>query len=103
MSVLEAMSLGTPVVCTRVGGLPELIVDGKTGLFAEVGDATSTANGILQLLADPVYAGTMAAAAFQAVQARCSLSAVERDLRRIYGELAAIRGTREQPRSTAFS
>ncbi len=52
MPVAEAMAAGVPVVATRVGGIPEMIEDGKTGLLVEADDAQGLAEGIRRLLAD---------------------------------------------------
>ena len=87
MSVLEAMSHGTPVVCTPVGGLPEIIVDGTNGLFVNVGDATSVGKGILRLLQDPAYAKSVACAGRCTVQQLCGTETVERSLLQLYQEL----------------
>ena len=50
--IAEAMSCAKPMVATRVGGIPELVEDGKTGFVVERGDVQSMANRILELLAD---------------------------------------------------
>ena len=52
MSVLEAMSCGVAVVATRVGGLPELVVDGETGLLTPPGEVEPLAAAITGLLRD---------------------------------------------------
>jgi glycosyltransferase involved in cell wall biosynthesis len=50
--VAEAMALGKPVVATRVGGIPEVVVEGETGFLVERRDARAMADRILQLAAD---------------------------------------------------
>jgi len=53
MTVLEAMRAGRAVVSTRIGGTPEAVVDGETGLLAPVGDAAALGRALGALLADP--------------------------------------------------
>jgi len=50
---VEAALLRVPVLATRVGGLPELIEDGTSGLLVEPGDPTALADGLARLAADP--------------------------------------------------
>lgn len=52
LALLEAMAAGKPVVASRVGGNPELIVEGRTGILVEAGDVRGLADGIVRLLAD---------------------------------------------------
>lgn len=52
MPIIEAMSMGLPVIATRGGAFPELVEDGKTGLLVERGDADALAEAILRLLVD---------------------------------------------------
>jgi len=47
---LEAMACGVPVICSRVGGLPEVVQHGKTGYLAEVGDVQGMSESVLKLL-----------------------------------------------------
>ena len=54
--VLEAMAAGLPVVATRVGGVPELVLDGDTGLVVEPGDAPGLAAAMGRVEADPAWA-----------------------------------------------
>ncbi len=52
LSVLEALSCGTPVVATQVGGIPEQIQHGSTGFLSPLGDAQSLAQQVITLLQD---------------------------------------------------
>ncbi len=60
--VLEAMSLGKPVIGTRVAGVPEQVEDGATGLLVPPGDAPALAAAIASLAADPAKRAAMGAA-----------------------------------------
>lgn len=96
-TVLEALSTGRPVVATRVGGLPEIIQDGVTGLLVPPGSPPAIAAAVGRLLDDRALrerlgrAGSAAAAEFDA------RSVAER-LHRVYGEvLTRAGGERGQP------
>lgn len=68
IAILEAMSLGKPVVATRPGGPEEIITDGENGLLVSHGDATALAHAISRFLGDPALAKRCGTAA--AVRAR---------------------------------
>jgi glycosyltransferase involved in cell wall biosynthesis len=53
LAVLEYMEAGLPVVSTRVGGIPDLVEDGVTGLLVDRGDPGALAGAIAELLRDP--------------------------------------------------
>jgi polysaccharide biosynthesis protein VpsI len=89
MSVLEAMSHGLPVICTRVGGLPDVINDGNNGAFVEPGNAESIANAVLHLLHNPEFAASLGQAGRKTVQETCSLEIVADRLESIYRNLDA--------------
>jgi glycosyltransferase involved in cell wall biosynthesis len=61
--VAEAMAAGTPVVATRVDGLPELVADGVTGALVEPGDTAALAVAVLRVLAEREAMGAAARAA----------------------------------------
>jgi glycosyltransferase involved in cell wall biosynthesis len=52
LAALEAMACEVPAVATNVGGVPEVIEDGKNGILAEVGDLDGMASRAIALLAD---------------------------------------------------
>jgi glycosyltransferase involved in cell wall biosynthesis len=51
--ILEAMATGLPVVATSVGGIPELVADGRTGLLVRPADEGALADAVCRVLADP--------------------------------------------------
>jgi glycosyltransferase involved in cell wall biosynthesis len=51
--ILEAMASARPIVSTRLAGIPELVVDGQTGMLAPPGDSTALTQALEQLLRDP--------------------------------------------------
>ncbi len=67
MVLIEAMSMGKPVVGSTVGGIPEIIVDGKTGLLTPPGDADALARNLDRYLADPSFAEAVARAGQRSV------------------------------------
>jgi L-malate glycosyltransferase len=68
LAALEAMACGVPAISTRVGGVPELIDDGRNGLLFDVGDVTSMADAAVKLLRDEDRLRTLAKAARKTAQ-----------------------------------
>lgn len=59
LAVLEAMASGTPVICSRLGGLPEVVEDGVTGFLVEPGNVAELRERLAELLADPALAARL--------------------------------------------
>jgi glycosyltransferase involved in cell wall biosynthesis len=74
--VLEALAAGLPVIATRVGGTPEVIDSGSTGILVDAGDASAIAAASLDLAAEPARAAEMGRLAGIAARERFSIAAM---------------------------
>jgi len=78
VSILEAMSVGRPVVATNVGSIHEAVAEGESGFLVPAGHADRLSRRVLQLLHAPALAQRMGTAARHAVVAHWSLDAMVR-------------------------
>jgi glycosyltransferase involved in cell wall biosynthesis len=62
-ALLEALAVGTPVLATNVGGIPEIVVDEENGLLVPAGDAAALASAIRRFFADDDLRARLTAAA----------------------------------------
>lgn len=67
--IIESFTRGRPVVATQVGGIPDLVGDGVSGVLVPPGDAAALADAMLSLLADRALAERLAAGALEAAGA----------------------------------
>jgi glycosyltransferase involved in cell wall biosynthesis len=81
-TVVEALAVGTPVVATAVGGVPELVHDGENGLLVPVGDAGALADAVRRLVDEPGLRERLAKGASRSVE--------HLDAQRLYSRLEEI-------------
>lgn len=90
--LVEAMACGTPTVATRVGGVPDVVDDGETGLLVDHGDPDALAEAIGELLDDPKRRDAMGQAGRARVEERFTWGAVVDDLETVYGRVSRREG-----------
>jgi glycosyltransferase involved in cell wall biosynthesis len=81
LAVLEAMSVGVPVIASDIGGLPELVQQDRTGLLVPVGDVDALSAAVRRLADDPDLRGVMGEAGSRCVLAHHQLDVVARRYR----------------------
>ncbi len=89
---IELLLMECPTVATRVGGLPDSVVDGVTGVLVSPGDPNDLARGILEMLRCPARARALAKAGRERMLTRFTLSKTAADLDKLYQRLAELRG-----------
>jgi glycosyltransferase involved in cell wall biosynthesis len=87
--ILEAMAAGRPVVATKVGGSPELVIDGVTGFLVDRHAPDQLARAIVKILRDPGLRDALGAAAQRHVAERFSAGDSIEKLLAVYAEIGA--------------
>ena len=89
LSILEAMALSRPVVASAVGGIPEMIEDGRTGILVPPHDPAALAAALTRLLTNHEEAARLGAAGRELVHERFCLEQMVRAVETIYDEAVA--------------
>ena len=88
-SVLEAMASGMPVIASRVGGVPELITHGSTGLLVDPGDPQAIVDAVKELIRNPDLRTAIARAASEHVRRNYAVAIATASLARLYESMAS--------------
>jgi glycosyltransferase involved in cell wall biosynthesis len=91
VSLLEAMALAKPIVASRVGGIPEFVEEGETGLLVEPRDPAALAGAIVRVLSDHALAGTLGRNGRALVRERYCVDVMVRRVEDLYEEGIAAR------------
>jgi sugar transferase (PEP-CTERM/EpsH1 system associated) len=91
LTLLEAMACGLPIVATRVGGTPEVVIDGQTGLLVPPRDPAALAHAVLQLRRDPDGARRMGEAGRRRVERDFGIHRMVGDYLALYLEVRNYR------------
>lgn len=87
LTIAEAMAAGVPVVASRVGGIPEMIEDGKTGFLVDPHDTKSIFEAVSKILADDSLAHSMGNNAKETARKRYSAAMVAEKTLQVYREI----------------
>ncbi|MCM5679454.1 glycosyltransferase [Schlegelella sp. S2-27] len=89
VALLQAAACGVPMVAARAGGIPEIVVDGRTGILIEPGDAPALARGIVTLLDAPALRAEYGGAGRALALNEFSVEAMVRGNRAVYQQAVA--------------
>lgn len=84
LALAEAFAARLPVVATTVGGVPEIVLDGQTGLHARPDDAASLAAGLTRLASQPAEATALAAAGRARFESQLTVERMVRETLSVY-------------------
>jgi len=96
-ALLEAMIAGTPVVATRAGGIPEIVVHEETAILVGIRDAEGLATAIHRLLHDPEKRRRLGEKAKMVARTEYSPEAYRQSLGRLYAQVVEGRVAEPQP------
>jgi glycosyltransferase involved in cell wall biosynthesis len=97
LSLLEAAAAGIPIVATRVGGVPEIVQDGRTGLLVPPADPRSLAAAIVRMLRQRELARMLGNTGRELVRRNFSLDKMVEGNLQVYRDVLAARGRQRGP------
>lgn len=91
LAILQAMSMGLPIVATNTGGIPEVVTSGKTGILVEAKKPEALASGLLELLRDHKKAQKMGKLGAEDAKIKFNLKDMIIDLETVYVNMVKTR------------
>lgn len=91
LAIIQAMSLGLPIVATNTGGIPEVVTAGKSGILVEVAKPLALAQAIIEILRDPKRAKHMGELGREEVKIKFNLPDMIKETEQIYEAVASKR------------
>ncbi len=85
--LLEAMAMGRPVIASRVGGIPEIVAHGLTGVIVEPANPSGITSSVVKLLKNPMEAKRIGDAGRREVEKRFTAGAMARKIENVYDEI----------------
>jgi len=95
LAIVQAMSVGLPIIATNTGGIPEVVLEGKSGLLVEAKDENALSDAILELLRHPGRARKMGEMAQKEARLRFNIEDMISELERTYEKVATNRAFTE--------
>lgn len=90
LSLLEGMAVGLPIVATRVGGIPEIITDGREGILVSPSDPLALSNSIIHILEDEPFRKEMIEKDREKVNILFSLEKMLTEMSKIYRQVTMV-------------
>ena len=91
VALLDAMSYGIPAIASRVGGIPDIIEDGVSGLLVPPADPEALAAAIERVARDPAYAKRLADGGRERLRTHFSWDVITKKWEAVYSAISASR------------
>ena len=100
LALLEALATGLPIIATKVGEIPNILVDHQNGILVNYGDVKGLSESIVYLLNNPIKAKTLAEAGRQLVEQKYDVENWIQQIENIYWSVLNERSKRDSFRLT---
>jgi glycosyltransferase involved in cell wall biosynthesis len=88
--LLEAMGTGTPVIATRIGGMPEIVEHGINGLLVDYGDIEALKKSIIEILEDKLLRKKLIQGGYEVMNSKFRVETYQEKLENVYDTLLGV-------------